>query len=213
VIRVALVDDQNLVRSGIRGLLELNDGLQVVGEAANGEEALRVIAATRPDVVLLDIWMPGMSGIAVLKALHAGGSLPPTLLLTTFDDDEALLEGMRAGARGFLLKDISLERLVDAIHRVAAGGNLFRPAITERALQAVQQAAAPFPKLALPDRLSGRETEALALMAAGFNNREIADALALSEGTVKNHVSSILAKLGVRDRTRAVLRAMELGWL
>ncbi len=211
MIRVVVVDDQTLVRSGIRGLLELDGSLQVVGEAGDGEAALDLIAATRPDVVLLDIRMPGLSGLDVLKALRARGTLPPTLLLTTFDDDEALLAGMRAGAKGFLLKDISLERLLDAIRNVAAGATLFRPAITERALRNLQEAAPPFPRLTLPDPLTARETEVLALMAGGFNNREIAEALDLSEGTAKNHVSSILSKLGVRDRTRAVLRGLELG--
>jgi len=211
MIRIVLVDDQNLVRSGIRGLLELDDHLQVVGEAAGGEQALGVIAETRPDVVLLDIRMPVVSGIDVLKAMKARGGMPPTILLTTFDDNEALLDGMRAGAKGFLLKDISLERLLEAIHTVAAGGTLFRPGITERALQNLQEAPPDFPKLDLPVRLTARETDVLAMMATGLNNREIGDALELSEGTIKNHVSSILSKLGVRDRVRAVLRGLELG--
>ena len=211
MIDIVLVDDQNLVRSGIRGLLELDGGLRVVGEAADGEQALAVIEATRPHVVLLDIRMPVRSGIDVLKAMKARGAMPPTILLTTFDDDEALLDGMRAGAKGFLLKDISLERLVEAVRAVAAGSTLFRPAITERALRNLHEASAEFPKLDLPDRLTARETEVLAMMAAGFNNREIGKALEMSEGTVKNHVSSILSKLGVRDRVRAVLRGLELG--
>ncbi|WP_236250722.1 response regulator [Chromobacterium phragmitis] len=211
VIRVGVVDDQALVRSGVRGLLELTSDIQVMLEAADGAEALERLTVARPDVLLLDVRMPGMSGIDVLRALNGRECVPPTILLTTFDDDEALLAGMRAGARGFLLKDISLERLAEAIRRVAAGETLFRPALTERVLEGVRGGAADFPALDLPERLTGRELEVLALMAGGFNNREIADALGPSEGTIKNHVSSILSKLGVRDRVRAVLRGLELG--
>lgn len=213
MIRVVLVDDQTLVRSGIRGLLGLTDDIQVVGEASDGDEAVRVIATLNPDVVLLDVRMPGCSGIEVLKTLKGKERLPPTILLTTFDDDEALLEGMRAGARGFLLKDISLERLAEAIRNIAAGLTAIRPAITERVLQGIKDAPSSFPSLDLPDRLTNREAEILRLMAGGFNNREIADAIGTSEGTVKNHVSSILSKLGVRDRVRAVLRGVELGYI
>lgn len=213
MIRLVLVDDQTLVRSGIRGLLALTDDIEVVGEAGDGDEAIRVIPALAPDVVLLDVRMPGRSGIDVLKALRDADTLPPTILLTTFDDDEALLEGMRAGARGFLLKDISLERLTEAVRGVAAGLTLIRPAITERVLQGIRQAALSFPCLDLPDRLTQREAEILRLIAGGFNNREIADAIGTSEGTVKNHVSSILSKLGVRDRVRAVLKGVELGYV
>ncbi len=213
MIRVVLADDQTLVRSGIRGLLALTEDIQVVGEAADGDEAVRTIAALAPDVVLLDVRMPGCSGIEVLQTLKGQGRLPPTVLLTTFDDDEALLAGMRAGARGFLLKDISLERLAEAIRAVSAGLTLIRPAITERVLQGLKSAACAFDSLDAPDHLTRRESEILRLMAGGFNNREIADALGASEGTVKNHVSSILSKLGVRDRVRAVLRGVELGYL
>lgn len=216
MIRVMLVDDQTLVRSGIRGLLDITGEIQVVAEAADGATALLRLADTglaAPDVVLLDIRMPGLSGIEVLAAMRARGSRVPVILLTTFDDDEALLEGMRAGARGFLLKDISLERLVQAIRDVAEGGTVFRPALTERIVRAADARPASFERLELASRLTARETEILALMAAGMNNREIADALGPSEGTVKNHVSSILSKLGVRDRVRAVLRGLELGYL
>jgi len=214
MIKVVLVDDQTLVRSGIKGLLDLTDDIRVVAEASDGLAALDVLASTAPDVVLLDVRMPGRSGIEVLKARKALGPLPPTILLTTFDDDEALLQGMRAGAKGFLLKDISLDRLADAIRSVAAGATLFRPAITERVLQGVREGDdLAFPKLHPTEPLTSRELEILALMAGGFNNREIADALGPSEGTVKNHVSNILSKLGVRDRVRAVLRGFELGYL
>ncbi|MES2899437.1 MAG: response regulator transcription factor [Pseudomonadota bacterium] len=208
MIRVALVDDQMLVRSGIRGLLELTEDIRVVAEAADGSEAVAVLERGAVDVLLLDVRMPVCDGITLLREQQ--GKLPPTILLTTFDDDEALFDGMRAGARGFLLKDISLERLADGIRSVAAGRTLFRPGLTERTRAAFEHATAAAPS-ALLERLTSRETEVLALMAAGFNNAEIAAALGPSEGTIKNHVSSILSKLGVRDRVRAVLRGLELG--
>jgi DNA-binding NarL/FixJ family response regulator len=206
MIRVLLVDDQTLVRSGIRGLLELTPDIRVVAEAADGAEAQAQLPAAAPDLVLLDVRMPGGSGIELLRAWQ--GRLPPTILLTTFDDDAALVEGIRLGARGFLLKDISLERLAQGIRSVVAGGTLFRPALTERTRASYEPRV---PGVAAVERLTARETEVLALMAAGFNNAEIATALGPSEGTVKNHVSNILAKLGVRDRVRAVLRGLELG--
>lgn len=209
MIRVVLVDDQMLVRSGIRGLLELTPDIRVVAEAADGLEAVAVIAAAQADVLLLDVRMPQCTGIELLRAQQ--GKLPPTILLTTFDDDEALFDGMRAGAKGFLLKDISLERLAEGIRSVAAGQTLFRPALTERTRASFERSTpATAPHGA---SLTSRETEILALMAAGFNNAEIAQALGPSEGTVKNHVSSILAKLAVRDRVRAVLRGLELGYI
>lgn len=210
MIRVLLIDDQMLVRSGIRGLLELTPDIRVVAEAADGAGACTIIAATQPDVLLLDVRMPEVSGIELLR--RAGASLPPTILLTTFDDDEALLDGMRLGARGFLLKDISLERLAEGIRSVAAGATLFRPGLTERTRASYEHSGTGHGVRTVGHTpLTSRETEILALMAAGFNNAEIATALKLSEGTIKNHVSSILAKLGVRDRVRAVLRGLEVG--
>ena len=210
MIRVALVDDQTLVRQGIRSLLELSDDIQVVGEAADGEEAVRVIAETRPDVVLLDVRMPKRSGLDVLRDLRDSGRGVPAILLTTFDDDAVALEGVRAGAKGFLLKDVSLEQLTETIRTVAGGGTLIRPAVTERVMRGIEGARPGFDSLDPPDALTPRETEVLRLMAGGYNNREIAEALGTAEGTVKNHASTILSKLGVRDRTRAVLKALEL---
>jgi DNA-binding NarL/FixJ family response regulator len=213
VIRVLLVDDQTLVRSGIRGLLALTPDIRVVAEAGDGAEAGAVLKASTPDLVLLDVRMPVCTGIEFLREWQ--GRLPPTILLTTFDDDEALFEGMRLGARGFLLKDISLERLAEGIRCVVGGATLFRPALTERTRASYEPGsrAAPARDIGAPEHLTGRETEVLALMAAGFNNAEIATALGPSEGTIKNHVSNILAKLGVRDRVRAVLRGLELGYI
>ena len=213
MIRVVLVDDQTLVRRGIRSLLELAGGIEIVAEAGDGEEALGVIRSERPDVVLLDIRMPKRNGIEVLHALSESGDLPPTILLTTFDDDESLLEGVRAGARGYLLKDVSLEQLTAAIQAVAAGGTMIQPAVTERVLRGLEHVRRDFESLSPPDPLTKRELEILRLMAGGYSNKEIADAVGTAEGTVKNHASSILSKLGVRDQTRAVLKALELGYI
>ena len=213
MIRLVLVDDQTLVRSGIKGLLHLTEDIRVAGEAGDAAQAIAIIPEIKPDLVLLDIRMPGKSGIEVLKALSAQQALPPTILLTTFDDDGALLEGMRTGAKGFLLKDISLERLADAIRRVAGGQTLFRPYMTERILRGLHEMEPAFEAIDEPDKLTSREAEILRLMAGGFNNREIADALCNTEGTIKNHVSNILSKLGVRDRVRAVLKGVELGYV
>ncbi len=220
MIRVVLVDDQNLVRQGVRSLLELAGDIQVVADAVDGGDALVAIRRERPDVVLLDVRMPHKSGLDVLRDLRASNELLPTILLTTFDDDEALLEGVKAGARGYLLKDVSLEQLTEAIRAVAAGGSVIRPAITERVLRGLEQmprgvgAARPeFDARCPVDPLTKREVQVLRLMAGGYSNREIAETLGAAEGTVKNHASSILSKLGVRDRTRAVLTALERGYI
>ncbi len=211
MISLVLVDDHTLVRAGIRGLLDLTPDIRVMGEAGDGPAAVAMAAERRPDVLLLDVQLPGLSGIGVLEALRHRGLQPPTILLTTFDDDEALLRGIRAGARGFLLKDISLERLADAVRRVAGGDSLFQPALTERAFAMSMPAVAERHDGPSGERLTRRETEILRFLATGWSNKEIARALDASEGTVKNHVSSVLAKLGVRDRTRAVLKAVQRG--
>jgi DNA-binding NarL/FixJ family response regulator len=213
MIRVVLVDDQTLVRQGVRSLLELAGDVSVVAEAGDGDEAIAVIARDAPDVVLLDLRMPKKGGVDVLRALRAAGTLPPTIILTTFDDDEALLDAVKAGARGYLLKDVSLEQLTEAIRVVAAGGSVIRPAVTERVLRGLEHVRRDFDAMSPPDPLTKREVEILRLMAGGYSNREIADALGTAEGTVKNHASSILSKMGVRDRTRAVLKALELGYI
>ncbi|MCE9572684.1 MAG: response regulator transcription factor [Deltaproteobacteria bacterium] len=208
MIRVVLADDQTLMRSGLRGLLALAPDMEVVGEAADGEAAIALIRDLAPDVALVDVRMPRADGIAVLERLAPP---PPTILLTTFDDDEALIRGMRAGARGFLLKDISLEQLLDAVRRVAAGETLIRPAVTAHVQRGIDRLKPDFDRIERPEPLTKREREVLRMMAGGHNNREIAEALRTSEGTIKNHASNIFAKLGVRDRTRAVLRGLQLG--
>ncbi|MEO7935415.1 MAG: response regulator transcription factor [Dokdonella sp.] len=211
MISVCLVDDQTLVRQGIRSLLELSDSIRVVAEAADGAAAVKLIPEVAPDVVLLDMRMPGMSGLDVLNALGSAGTLPPTIILTTFDDEQLVLSGLKAGARGYLLKDVSLDQLVDAVKVVAAGGSLVAPMVTQRLLSGLERMHNDFTSLDRPDPLTERETEILRLMAGGYSNKEIANSLGVAEGTVKNHVSNILSKLGVRDRTRAVLKAFELG--
>jgi DNA-binding NarL/FixJ family response regulator len=216
MIRIVLVDDQLLVRRGIKSLLELADDLVVVADVGTADEGAAAIRQHHPDVVLLDIRMPGKSGIELVRELRGSDELPPTILLTTFDDDEALLDGVKAGARGFLLKDISLELLTAAIRGVASGENLIRPAITEHVLRGLDRLRPETEASELhdtPERLTKRELDVLRLIAGGYSNREISAALGTVEGTVKNHASSILAKLGVRDRTRAVLKALELGYL
>ena len=211
MISVCLVDDQTLVRQGIRSLLELSDCIRVVAEAVDGAQAVQLIPEVAPDVVLLDMRMPGMSGLDVLNALGSSGKLPPTIILTTFDDEQLVLSGLKAGARGYLLKDVSLDQLVDAVKVVAGGGSLVAPMVTQRLLSGLERMHNDFTSLDRPDPLTERETEILRLMAGGYSNKEIANSLGVAEGTVKNHVSNILSKLGVRDRTRAVLKAFELG--
>lgn len=214
MIRVLLVDDQTLVRQGIRSLLELTPDLRAAAEASDGEEALEVMARTEVDVVLLDVRMPRRTGLGVLEALGTRGTPhPPIILLTTFDDDSVALEGIRLGARGFLLKDVTLEELASAVRDVAAGKTLFKPAITQRIQEGLARSPPSFEASPLPDRLTARETEILRLLSSGASNKEIAHALGTAEGTVKNQVSSIMSKLGVRDRTRAVLKGIELGYV
>lgn len=213
MIRVCLVEDQTLVRQGIKTLLELVDDIDVVGEAKDGEEALRVIPASKPDVVLLDMCLPKRNGLEVMKELKQSGSPPPILILTTFDEDKFIIGGLQAGAKGYLLKDVSLDQLTSAIRTLAGGGTLVNPAITQRLLNNIDRIRCDFPSVKTPERLSWREIEILRLVARGYSNREIAEALTIAEGTVKNYISSILWKMGVRDRTRAVLRALEAGYL
>lgn len=220
MIRVALIEDQTLVRQGIRSLLGLADDIEIAGEARDGNQGLQLIARQQPDVVLLDLRMPERDGLSVLAELRSRGEPVPVLVLTTFDDDELVLQALRTGARGFLLKDVTLEQLVGAIRTLAAGGSLVQPALTDRLLRAVtappeRRPGEPdgFGELPAPQPLTERELEILRLLAGGYANREIADALHLAPGTVKNHVSNVLLKLGVRDRTRAVLRALHLGLL
>ena len=239
--RVLVVDDQALVRHGIRTLLELG-GFTVVGECGDGAEALAAMASLRPDVVLLDLRMPRYDGLWFLEELsrsgmHRGADDPagspredahrpdpdtapamdtdvPVLVLTTFDDDALLLQALHRGARGYLLKDVTLEQLSAAVHTLAEGGTLIAPSITDRLLRAIRSGAlvGDQPEVAAQP-LTARELEVLRLVAEGYGNRQIAGIVHLAEGTVKNHLSAILLKLGARDRTHAVLRALHEGIL
>ena len=213
MIRVVLVDDQKLVRQGVRGLLELVPDIDVVGEASDGEEALGKVPELKPDVLLLDIRMPRLDGIGVLEALSEAGTLPPTLVLTTFEDGDAAIAAIKAGAKGLMLKDVSLEDLTAAIRALAAGKTAFQPATTESLMSAIRRSPSAPSDNYVAEVLSVREREVLHLICAGYSNREIADLLALAEGTVKNHVSNLLLKLDARDRTRAALKALQQGHL
>ncbi len=213
MINVLLVDDQTLVRQGINSLLGLSDSVKVVAQANDGLHAIAVIQdqEVKIDIILMDIRMPNLDGIQTLLKLNELCIKIPVIMLTTFDDHESVIKAIKAGAKGYLLKDVSLETLIEAIKTVDAGKTLIQPAITERLIQGLQGIKGDFESSEIPEPLSQRETEILRLMASGCSNREMAESLFKSEGTIKNQVSSILAKLGVRDRTRAVLKAIELG--
>ncbi|MCS6847699.1 MAG: response regulator transcription factor [Anaerolineae bacterium] len=212
-IRILIVDDQRLMREGLRMLLEMEDDFEVVGEAADGQAALDACAQLAPDIVLMDIRMPGMDGVEATRRLLQRDPSARVIILTTFDDDQYVFEGLRAGALGYLLKDLSGEELARAIRTVAHGGALIEPSIARKVF-------AEFARLApaardanegLAEPLSEREIEVLRLIAAGLSNREIAQRLFLAEGTVKNYVTNVLSKIGVHDRTQATLRGKELG--
>jgi DNA-binding NarL/FixJ family response regulator len=210
VTRILLVDDEALMRQGLRKLLEMSPDFAVVEEAADGFAALESLARTPVDVLLLDIRMPRMDGLGVLDALRSDPNRPATLVLTTFDDPELLLEAARREARGFISKAVSLEELIIAIRAVAAGATWFQPTVTSSLRNALTDRhgghlAAQF------DSLTDREVEVLKLVAGGLSNREIAQTFGVADGTVKNQVSSILGKLAVHDRTLAVLKAIEAG--
>jgi DNA-binding NarL/FixJ family response regulator len=211
VIRVLLVDDQELVRSGFRMILEARDDIDVVGEAANGREAVELAATTSADVILMDVRMPDVDGVEATRTILASGSTARVLVLTTFDLDEYVVQAIRAGASGFLLKDVRPAELVDAIRVVAAGEALLAPTVTRRLLD---RFALVVPDDRTPPSLDGlteRELEILRLVAQGLSNAEIAERLVVGETTVKTHVSAVLRKLGLRDRVQAVIAAYDAG--
>ncbi|MEQ8717422.1 MAG: response regulator transcription factor [Acidimicrobiales bacterium] len=212
-VRVALVDDQELMRTGFRMILETEDGIDVVGEAAHGAAAVDLCHAARPDVVLMDIRMPGMDGIEATRRIVDELPDVKVLVLTTFDLDEYVFGAVRAGASGFLLKDTPADRLVEAIHLVARGEALMSPTVTRRLIEEFARAPGPAPEGSVHglDDLTDREVEVLRLIARGLSNAEIAAELIVGETTVKTHVSRVLMKLGVRDRVQAVVVAYESG--
>lgn len=212
-IKILLVDDQMLVREGIKSLLNISEKVTVVGELADGSQILDAISQLEPNVILLDLSMPVMDGIATLKHLNEHKITTPVIILTTFDDHEFILKGIQTGAKGYLLKDVSLDTLIDAIETVYSGKRLLQPALTERLMLGLQNIKSDYAAPNVIEALSPKELEVLGLMASGCSNREISESLHKSEGTIKNHVSSLLSKLGARDRTRAVLTAIEKGIL
>jgi DNA-binding NarL/FixJ family response regulator len=212
VIRVLVVDDQALVRGGFRLILESQPGVEVVGEAADGREALAKARELRPDVVLMDVRMPGMDGLEATRRLLSERDAPRVLMLTTFDLDEYVYDALRAGASGFLLKDVRPEQLADAVRVVAEGETLLAPVITQRLVQQYVRRLRPgTTRPAALDSLTERELAVLRLIARGRSNAEIATDLFLSETTVKTHVSHVFGKLGLRDRAQAVVLAYESG--
>ena len=209
-IRVVVADDQPLVRTGLRMVLSDAEDIAIVGEAADGHEAIALAAAERPDVVLMDVRMPGLDGIEATRAVTSVEDPPRVLVLTTFDLDEIVYDALHAGASGFLLKDAPEERLVTAIRVVAEGGSLFAPSVTRRLIEEFSSR----PRITTPpelDALTERESEVLRLVARGLSNAEIAGTLVVSENTVKTHVARVLMKLGLRDRVQAVVLAYETG--
>lgn len=215
VIKILLVEDQQLVREGLKGLLALHDELKVVGEASDGAEALEWLSSAAaddmPDIVLSDMRMPRLDGLGLIRALAARALRLPVVLLTTFDDTAAFDEAVRAGARGFLLKAISPETLAQALRDVHGGGTALRPSLTTR--MEAKGGERAFTAADHPDPLSPKELQVLRLVVSGRSNTEIAALLGNSEGVIKNHCSAIFSKMGVRDRTQAVLRAIDLGWI
>jgi len=212
MIRILIVDDQTLIRHGISNLLSMSDKVEVVGDSGDGEGALYLVNQLSPDVILMDVRMPGMSGLDVLRQLNAQGSQIPVLMLTTFEDRESLQQAIKLGAKGYLLKDVSLDNLISSIELIVGGQSVFDSRISTDKVQAKKtgNAHASFEEMY---ELTQRELTIVQLVVSGASNKEIAAQLDLKMGTVKNYVSSILLKLDVRDRTQAVIKVKEEGWL
>jgi DNA-binding NarL/FixJ family response regulator len=211
-IKILIVDDQRLMREGLHTLLEMEPDLEIAGEADDGLAALAQYEVLQPDVVLMDIRMPNLDGVQATQRLRQRWPSARVIILTTFDDDAYVFDGLRAGALGYLLKDVSGDELAEAIRKVAGGGALIEPSVARKVLAEFARLAEPVqpPVERLPDPLSERELEVLRLLAGGNNNKQIAAQLYLAEGTVKNYISTIFDKLSVEDRTQAALKAREL---
>jgi DNA-binding NarL/FixJ family response regulator len=210
-VRVLLVDDDDLMRAGLRSVLSSDDTIEVAGEAGDGSEALDRVRETQPDVVLMDIRMPGVDGISATREVLAGSVDVKVVVLTTFEDDDYIFDALSAGASGFLLKRTKPEELISAIHAVADGDSLLSPSVTRRVID--RMATQPVAGLsgARLEKLTPREREVLELIGRGLSNREIAESFVIEESTVKTHVKRILMKLGLRDRVQAVILAYETG--
>ncbi|MEO3790017.1 response regulator transcription factor [Nonomuraea sp. B10E15] len=211
VIRVLLADDQELIRQGLRKMLEIENGIEVVGEAADGEDALRVAGTCRPDVALVDARMPRMDGVELITRLATRHPRVASIVLSTFDEDDYIFGALRGGAVGYLLKDCTPEDLVDAIRRAGRGETVLASTVAARLVAEIRRTSAPPAVLRGAERLSSREAQVARLLAAGASNREIAACLLVAEGTVKNHVSSLLRKFGLPDRTRLALHLKDAG--
>ncbi len=211
-IKILIADDQSLFREGLHTLLSVQPESEVVGEASNGEEVLRFVAAQSTDVVLMDLRMPVMDGVSATRSLHSNYPEIKVIVLTTFDDDEDVFEGLRAGAVGYLLKDVPSTKLFEAIHAAAKGEYFLLPSITAKIVSELKRVASPaVGPVDMVEARSSRETEILKLVSNGLSNKQIAETLVITEGTVKNHLSSILAKLSAKDRLQAVLIAKRNG--
>lgn len=212
-MKILLIEDETLVRLGLCELLRLNANYEIVGQAEDGVRAVDLLMSVPSDVVLMDVRLPGQSGVDVLKTVRDRGLATPIILVTTFDDDEVFFRAIQAGANGFIRKDSSLADLTSCIDKVISGERVFRPSVTRTARSGLEALQPKFESLDLPEPLTKKEAEVLSLMTAGMSNKEIAESLGVTEATIKTHASTIFAKLGVRDRVRAVLKGLEIGYI
>ncbi len=212
-MKIVLVEDETLVRLGLCELLKLNASIDIVAQAEDGFGAVETIMNTESDVVLMDVRLPGQSGVDVLKGVRQRGLTTPVVLVTTFDDDDIFFRAIQNGANGFIRKDSTLVELTSCLDKVIAGERVFRPSVTRGARSALEAFQPKFESMELPEHLTKKESEVLALMTAGLSNKEIAESMGVTEATIKTHASTIFAKLGVRDRVRAVLKGLEIGYV
>jgi DNA-binding NarL/FixJ family response regulator len=212
-MKIILVEDETLVRLGLCELLKLNANIDIVAQAEEGFGAVETIMNTESDVVLMDVRLPGQSGVDVLKDVRQRGLTTPVVLVTTFDDDDIFFRAIQNGANGFIRKDSTLAELTSCLDKVIAGERVFRPSVTRGARSALEAFQPRFESMELPEPLTKKESEVLAWMTAGLSNKEIAESMGVTEATIKTHASTIFAKLGVRDRVRAVLKGLEIGYV